>query len=199
MPKLFTINNKDIPEVNTMILYTSDFNYTLDAQEYILNNCIVLTKDTLENITLSPHILKDFNCEYLINKQDLTLIDKIKINIINSLTNSNKVYVFFNVLTYLDNEFKTNIIAYLKEHHKQIINYTTDIEETLLLDYLIVLQNNNIIMEGPKEEILKEEKNLKKLGFNLPFIVELSIGLKYYNLIDKIYFTNESLVAELWK
>ncbi len=199
MPKLFTINNKDIPEINTTILYTSNFNYTLDAQEFILNNCVVLTKDTLENTTITSSLLNDFNCEYLINKPDLTLIDKIKINILNNLNNPNKVFVFFNILTYLDNEFKTHIITYLKEHDKQIINYTTDIEEALLLDYLIVLQNNNIIMEGPKEEILKEEKILKKLGFNLPFIVELSIGLKYYNLIDKLYFTNESLVNELWK
>ena len=141
MPKLFTINNKDIPEINTTILYTSNFNYTLDAQEFILNNCVVLTKDTLENTTITSSLLNDFNCEYLINKPDLTLIDKIKINILNNLNNPNKVFVFFNILTYLDNEFKTHIITYLNEHDKQIINYTTDIEEALLLDYLIVLQN----------------------------------------------------------
>ena len=88
---------------------------------------------------------------------------------------------------------------YLKENNKQIINYTTDIEETLLLEYLMVIQNNNIIMEGLKEDILKEEKILQKLGFNLPFIVELSLGLKYYNLVDNLYFNNESLVNSLWK
>ena len=199
MPKLLTINQKEIPTINTTILYTSNFNYIKDAQEYIVNDCTVITKDTLKDLTLSPTLFKKFNCEYLINKEDLTLIDKIKINILNSLESSNKIYVFFNVLTYLDYEFKTNIINYLKENNKQIINYTTDIEETLLLEYLMVIQNNNIIMEGLKEDILKEEKILQKLGFNLPFIVELSLGLKYYNLIDNLYFNNESLVNSLWK
>lgn len=199
MPKLLTINQKEIPTINTTILYTSNFNYIKDAQEYIVNDCTVITKDTLKDLTLSSTLFKKFNCEYLINKEDLTLIDKIKINILNSLESSNKIYVFFNVLTYLDYEFKTNIINYLKENNKQIINYTTDIEETLLLEYLMVIQNNNIIMEGLKEDILKEEKILQKLGFNLPFIVELSLGLKYYNLVDNLYFNNESLVNSLWK
>ena len=54
-------------------------------------------------------------------------------------------------------------------------------------------------MEGLKEQVLQEEKILKKLGFHLPFIVELSNGLKYYGLVDKIYFKNEELVNALWK
>ena len=54
-------------------------------------------------------------------------------------------------------------------------------------------------MEGTKEQVLNEEKILKKLGFNLPFIIELSKGLKLYGLIDKIYFNNEELVSALWK
>ena len=87
----------------------------------------------------------------------------------------------------------------MKSNHKRIINYTTQIEETLLLDYLVITHENTIIMEGAKELVLKEEKILKKLGFNLPFIVELSSGLKYYGLINKIYFNSKELVDELWK
>ena len=94
MPKLLTINQKEIPTINTTILYTSNFNYIKDAQEYIVNDCTVITKDTLKDLTLSPTLFKKFNCEYLINKEDLTLIDKIKINILNSLESSNKIYVF---------------------------------------------------------------------------------------------------------
>ena len=95
--------------------------------------------------------------------------------------------------------FEERLIRYLILNKKRIINYTTDIEETLLLDYLVVLHENKIIMEGKKELVLQEEKILKKLGFNLPFIVELSNGLKYYGVIDKVYFNNEELVNVLWK
>ena len=54
-------------------------------------------------------------------------------------------------------------------------------------------------MEGTKEEILKEEKILNKLGFHLPLLVALSNDLKYYNLLNETYYTKESLVNALWK
>ena len=56
-----------------------------------------------------------------------------------------------------------------------------------------------MIIEGNTQAVLEEERIIKKLGFNLPFIVELSSGLKYYNIVDKIYYDLESLVNYLWK
>ena len=199
MEKLFQINNKDFNKVSTTVLYTSSYNYLDDAKEFIHHNIVVITKDQNANINNIPeYLLKSFNCLELLNKPNLTRIDNLKITILDNLNNKSEVYVFLNVLTYLDNEFKKRVINYLKEHNKIIINYTEDIEEALLLDYIIVIHDNKIIMEGYKEDILKEEKILKKLGFNLPFIVELSNGLKYYGLIDKLYYDNESLVSDLW-
>ena len=199
MEKLFQINNKDFNKVSTTVLYTSSYNYLDDAKEFIHHNIVVITKDQNANINNIPeYLLKSFNCLELLNKPNLTRIDNLKITILDNLNNKSEVYVFLNVLTYLDNEFKKRVINYLKEHNKIIINYTEDIEEALLLDYIIVIHDNKMIMEGYKEDILKEEKILKKLGFNLPFIVELSNGLKYYGLIDKLYYDNESLVSDLW-
>ncbi len=199
MEKLFQINNKDFNKVSTTVLYTSSYNYLDDAKEFIHHNIVVITKDQNANINNIPeYLLKSFNCLELLNKPNLTRIDNLKITILDNLNNKSDVYVFLNVLTYLDNEFKKRVINYLKEQNKIIINYTEDIEEALLLNYIIVIHDNKIIMEGYKEDILKEEKILKKLGFNLPFIVELSNGLKYYGLVNKLYYDNESLVSDLW-
>lgn len=200
MKKLFTINNKDFPSINTTILFNSKFKYNDDAIAFLNNNCEVITKNSSSNLSELPiSLLEDFNSTYLNKKQNLTKIDEIKISILNSLISNKKVIVFFNVLTYLESDFKRKVIAYLKDNKKTIINYTSEIEETLLLEYLMVIQNNEIIMEGDTKEILKEEKIIKKLGYNLPFIIELSYGLQYYNLINKTYYDNESLVNDLWK
>ena len=200
MKELFQVNNKIINDIDTTILYTSSFNYTDDAIYFINQNCNVITKER-GNISydISDDILELFNETELKNKQDLSEFDELKLKILSTLKSNSNIYVFFNVLTYLDKPFKEKLIKYLKANNKRIINYTTEIEETLLLDYLIVLQDNTIIMEGKKELVLQEEKILKKLGFNLPFIVELSNGLKLYKVIDKVYFNNEELVGELWK
>ena len=200
MNELFNVNNKVIYDINTTILYTSSFNYTDDAIYYLNNNCIVITKDRgMDTFEIPNDIFELFHEEKLIHKKDLTKIDELKLKILASLNTNKTVFVFFDVLTYLDKAFKERLIRYLILNKKRIINYTTDIEETLLLDYLVVLHENKIIMEGKNELVLQEEKILKKLGFNLPFIVELSNGLKYYGVIDKVYFNNEELVNVLWK
>ena len=199
MAVLFKLDNKTINDIDTTIIYPSSFNYNNDAIYYLNNNCVVITTHRRDYFDISLELYELFNVEYLRTKKDLTKFDELKLNILGSLNSDKKVYVFFNVLTYLDKEFKEKLIRYLKLANKRIINYTTDIEETLLLEYIIVIHDNLVIMEGTKEQVLNEEKILKKLGFNLPFIIELSRGLKLYGLIDKIYFNNEELVNALWK
>ena len=200
MNKLFEINDTTIYDIDTTILTTSSFNYTNDAIYYINNNCVVITKNrTTTNFDIPEDLYALFSLEELKNKKDLTEFDELKLKILSCLNSNNKIFVFMNVLTYLDSDFKEKVIRYLKLGSKRIINYTTDIEETLLLDYIVVIHENKIIMEGKKELVLKEEKILKKLGFHLPFVVELSNGLKYYGLVTKTYFNNKELVNDLWK
>lgn len=195
----YTLKNYEIPKFNTTILYTN-YNYNEDAIFYLNNKCTVISPDTSSNIEDIPdNILEDFNILNLKTKKDLTSTDNLKINILNGIISSNATIVFLNVLTYTDREFKSKVIKYLKSNHKQIINYTTEPEETLFLDYLIILQNTKVIIEGKTKLVLKEEKIITRLGFNLPFIIELSSGLKYYKVIDKLYYDEESLVNYLWK
>ena len=54
-------------------------------------------------------------------------------------------------------------------------------------------------MEGNTIEVFQNEQALKRIGITLPFMVELSLLLKDYNLVDKIYLDKESLVQYLWK
>ncbi len=199
MQELYKLENKTIYDIDTTVLYTSGFNYTNDAVSLINSNCVVITKDRRDANNIPNDFYGLFQVEELRNKKDLTKIDEIKLNILGNLNSDKKIFVFFNVLTYLDKDFVERIIRFLKLGKKRIINYTTEIEETLMLDYIIVIHDNKVIMEGKKELILREDKILKKLGFKLPLIVELSSGLKLYGLVDKIYFNNKELVDVLWK
>ncbi len=193
------INNININNKYTSILYNS-YNFNNDISSLLNYNATIIDDLNKTSINTIPEdIITSFNCDYLLKTKDYTKIDEIKINILNNIILDKDIYVFLNVLTYTDYQFKTKVINYLKEKNKTIINYTTDIEEVLLLDYLILIYQDKIIIEGLTKEVLLEEKLFKKLGFNLPFIVDLSIGLKYYGLIDNISYTPESLVDKLWK
>lgn len=200
MEILFKINNKDIPKINTTLLHTSKNNYNVDMLEFINNNCEVIIKTSRTDINDIPlKILDSYNCLELAKKNELTNTDEIKINILKSLCSEKEVIVFYDILNYIDNKIKDKLMKELIKQDKIIINYTTEIEETLYLDYLIIVHENKVIMEGQTKEVLNEEKIIKKLGFNMPLITELSSGLKYYGVVNKKYYDIESLVEDLWK
>lgn len=106
--------------------------------------------------------------------------------------------LFFNSLHFIDDNSINIIFNYLKENNKKFIIITNNIEEVLLTDYLIVLNENNILIEGKTLAVLKESKLLQRLGFNLPFAVQISQLLNDYDILDNIYTSNEELVEKIW-
>lgn len=75
---------------------------------------------------------------------------------------------------------------------------TNQIENTPFFDYLLVIKNNRIALEGRTISVLKEEKIMKLLGYSLPFYVNMSIQLGYYGIIDSIYLSKEELEEAIW-
>jgi len=120
-------------------------------------------------------------------------------NVIFLVNNGYKKIIMDDLLTSLDLSIRRKLMEKLKEKDIRFINITMDIEDVLFTDYIIVMFNNQVALEGKTLEVLKEEKILKRMGLTLPFIVDLSIQLKYYGLIDKIYLDRDELVDVLWK
>jgi len=94
---------------------------------------------------------------------------------------------------------KDSIIKKLKRKGMTIINISHDIEDTLISDEIIILDKGKIIIKGKKEKIYENEKILNSLGYNLPFMVELSNRLIFYGLIDHIIYDMEEMVERLWQ
>ena len=146
-----------------------------------------LVQDLLPNVNLmnNPNTLK--------NKE------KIKVAILKGIL-SNKEYVSFdNILVYLDKKEKEYIIKYLKDNNIKFIIVSNDLSDLFFTDETYILNAGEIIAHGASNKILLEEKLLKRLGFTLPFMVDLSLQLKDYNLIKDIYLDKEMLVDKLWK
>ena len=69
----------------------------------------------------------------------------------------------------------------------------------MISDKIYVLNEGKIVLSGTKEEVYKEENILHNLGFELPFMVELSNRLMFYDLIDHVIYDMEEMVDNLWK
>ena len=96
-----------------------------------------------------------------------------------------------------DSERK-EILDLFKKRNMKFILITSNIENTLYADYIFVYEDKNLILEGLRDIVLKEEKTLKKLGYGLPFVTDLSTQLIYYDIFDKPYFNLDELVDDLW-
>ena len=98
----------------------------------------------------------------------------------------------------LDNEDFILFLNFLKVKNIKIFYVTKNVEQTIYFDYLYVLKNNQIAIEGTTESVLKEEKLMKLLGYSIPFYVNLSKQLGYYGLSHKICYNKEDLEESLW-
>ena len=107
--------------------------------------------------------------------------------------------IFFNALNKLESEEIKELYNILKNNNIKYINVTNNIEEVLLTSNLIVYMDDKEVVSGDTLEVLKNEKLLKRIGLSLPFMVELSMYLQDYNLVDKIYLDKNELEGVLWK
>ena len=85
------------------------------------------------------------------------------------------------------------------EKNLNIINITHDIEDSIYGRDIVLISDKRIITHDKKEKIFNNEKLLKKVGFEPPFMANLSLKLRYYNLIDKLILDMNEMVKTLWK
>ena len=94
---------------------------------------------------------------------------------------------------------KKELLQILKQQNITLFYFTSNIDDVFLFPYLGVMGQNGILIEGETHLVLQEEKILKRLGYQLPFLIDLSLQLKSYGLIDQIYTNFKELTYALWK
>ena len=98
-----------------------------------------------------------------------------------------------------DQNFMLKKLKELNEDGLTILNITSKLDTIYNSHIVYVLSNFQIELKGTVLEIFEKDSYLRKIGLNIPFIIDLSLKLKVYNLIDQIYFDRKSLEDNLWK
>jgi len=109
-----------------------------------------------------------------------------------------KRIVFNEIWYYLSKEEKSELLEILKRRNVSFVNITSNVEDVIYSDYVIVYDDDKKILEGNKEMVLRNEKLLKRLGYGVPFVVDLSIQLNYYDIFDTVYYDMDKLTEALW-
>lgn len=171
-----------------------DIAFTLENMNYNKKEI----KKRIEQIAKKLGIYDILEC----NPHNLNINQKQLVSLASALVHEPKILILDEALSMLNPVDLDKMLALIKDLNKQgmtIINITHDIEQTLISDNIVVLNDGKIILNDKKENIYKEEKTLNELGFKLPFMVELSNRLMFYNLIDKVIYDMKEMVDILWK
>ena len=163
---------------------------------------LAMTKDDITNLIQSE--ARVYKLEDLLERDPNSLgcSDKVKMKLLCALIIKPNMVVLDNIISLLDEDDKLLVFKILKEYKKNggiVVNFTSDMEETLYGDKIIIINDKMTVCEGKTLSVLNEEKLLKRLGLGLPFIIELNKYFMDYGMIDKYYLTNEKLVGALWK
>ncbi|MDD3048916.1 MAG: ATP-binding cassette domain-containing protein [Bacilli bacterium] len=169
---------------------------------------------TLENLFFQPKdinnlindIARKLKIEDILECEPsfLNISDKYKVAIASALIANPKILILDEALSKIDKYDRKEILELLKELNKKdhltIINFTKDLEETYNSNRILVLNRGNILIDGPTKKVLKEEKAFNRIGIELPFMVDLSLKLNFYGLIDDdIIFDMDEMVNLLWE
>lgn len=171
-----------------------DLVFTLENQGYKRDEI-----DKRVNIIANKFLLKD-----ILHKEPHLLSSGQKqiVSLAAALINGPKILILDEALSMIEKNAHDEIFRLLRKMHREsnltIINITHDTDEAIYGDDVIVLKAGHIAYSGPKGEIFLLEKELHKLGLEIPFMVALSLKLIFYGLIDEIIFDMDEMVNKLW-
>lgn len=133
----------------------------------------------------------------------LNLNDKTLITIACGLITKPKLLVIDQTIDNLNEKEKQKIIKILQKKVKNkeltVVYMTNNSNDSLFSDNIIILGEKKVLVSGKKATIYKNEKNFENAGLELPFIIDLSKKLQFYNLTNKNYQSAEKMVKDLWK
>lgn len=163
----------------------------------------------MENVGVDPkkitkeidRINEFFDLEKIMKNpiDSLSLNDKTLIKILSYALCKPTYLALDDLLIDLNERTKILLLNYLNSNEIYLINVTSNMEDVLYTDYLLCLYNGISAIDGKTLDVLENDKLLKRLGFNLPFYVDLSLQLKLYGLIKKTCLNKEKMVKCLWK
>lgn len=156
------------------------------------------------NPTIVAHILKLLKLQTIARKkwQQLNLREKILSQIAIALIKGPEILLLDGIGYYLEEKETIKIMEALKKWQEltkiTIIMTTLNLKESLYSDYLYIIENGTIVLQGKPVEVLEKDNIINKIGLNIPFMVDLSVKLKDYNLVDSIELIPEKMVENLW-
>lgn len=161
------------------------------------------TKTQIKNILVQIDTL--YNIENLYRKKiiNLSKFEKIKILILLSILHNPKLLLLDDVYDDLNNNECEEIYLLLKKIVKEkeitVLYTTTKLDMCINSDKIIFLNEGKIQLEGDFDYISNHDNVLVRNGIDISIMLDLSLKLKFYNLVDNVILEPDRMVDRLWQ
>ena len=169
---------------------------------------IVFETNTLENELLFKNIdinkINDKWDKRLLKKQFSKMTDKEMIisQIILEVESNKDIILIDDISSYFSYKERKKIWNTIKSilvKKKKIIVYLSILlDDSLDFERLYIMDKGKIVLEDEPLNIIIKDNILNKIGLKLPFMVDLSVKLQDYNLIDSLELDVDRMVDRLW-
>ena len=199
---------------NKIVLDEENKNELLKDVNVVFNNAFIFNNVydelvfSLEKINYLGNIdeqinkvSKELELEYLIHKNidELSNNEKSLSMLLIMLVSNPKVLILDGTFNNIKKSIKEKLIKYFKKQKLTVLNITNDAEDILLSDEVVLINKKKCISNKDILKLLEKENEFNDCNLKLPFIVDLSNKLKFYDLIDKIMLDEDELVDNIWK
>ena len=171
----------------------------LDEMMYPLLNLGYSKNNSLTRIN---EVLELFNEVSMLDKyiSELNYYQQQLLLIMIAILHKPKVLLLDSVLEIFPKNMYDNVIGVFNKllKYMAIISFTNSSNVAYSSDKIIVIDNYKIIGEYSPRDIYDDDKIFTDHGIEIPFMQDLSIKLKMYNVIDKEYFSMKEMVDDIW-
>ena len=216
---LMKILDKMINKNFNINLYDKNYNEYSDKefdeliQVIFPNNIMFQEKIIIQELNTQTDNIDNEKIEYIINNlnlkqiskkniKDLTTKEIILTQIALAIINSKSIIIIDEIDNYFSKEEIKNLYKFLYEciekYDLTFIISTLNLDSSIYTDYIYIINNGKVAVKGEPIKVLAKDNVLNKIGLEIPFMIDLSVKLKDYDLIDDIYKKEEELIEALW-
>lgn len=188
-------------KIGSILTLDQDFTFTT-VREEILYKMDQLNLDRREHKRRYQWILSFLSLKEEVEKNIADLHDKQKLRLLTALQliKKPKILLLGDVLSYIRKKDQEDFFSLLRQvEDLTVIVSNNDLSSSLYSDYLHLFHKGKLILSGKTMDVLKKDSMINKLGLDLPFMIDLSLKLEYYNLVEDMELDMNRMVHKLWK
>lgn len=201
------IHGKEISEYK-------DSDYSNILQVVFPNRIIFHEKYLLDELKIQTEEIDNDKIEYLLSKlnlkksqnkdiSQLTEKEIILTQIAIAILNTKEIVAIDELDNYFDDKELIKLYKVFKEIIKEydltFIITSINLNPSIYSDNIFIIHNGKVVLKGEPLRVLDKDNILNKIGLNIPFIIDLSVKLRDYDLLNEIKLNQESLIDKLWK